>query len=129
MQPLTQDLKYATLTRTPAFTLSVILVLALGIGATTAIFSLVDATLLRPLPYAEADRLMMIWEEASAIGFLRNTPAPANYFDRKADFRAFEDMAATNNEPRNLTGDGEPLALDGIRATANLSGRRRGYRG
>ena len=68
--PLPQDLKYAirTLTRTPAFTLSVILVLALGIGATTATFSLVDATLLRPLPYAEADRLMIIWEDASAIG-------------------------------------------------------------
>ena len=91
MHPLTQDLKYATrtLTRTPAFTLSVILVLALGIGATTATFSLVDATLLRPLPYAEADRLMMIWEDASAIGFPRNTPPPANYFDWKADSRAF----------------------------------------
>ena len=123
MRLLTQDLKYATrtLTRTPAFTLSVILVLALGIGATTAIFSLVDATLLRPLPYAGADRLMMIWEDASAIGFPRNTPAPANYFDWRADSRAFEDMAATVSVARNLTGDGEPLSLDAIRATANLA--------
>ena len=123
MRLLTQDLKYAirTLTRTPVFTLSVILVLALGIGATTAIFSLVDATLLRPLPYAEADRLMMIWEDASAIGFPRNTPAPANYFDWKADSRAFEDMAATVSVARNLTGDGEPLSLEAIRATANLA--------
>ena len=121
--PLTQDLKYAirTLTRTPAFTVSVVLVLALGIGATTAIFSLVDATLLRPLPYADADELMMIWEETSAMGFPRNTPAPANYLDWKADSRAFVDMAATNMEPRNLTGDGEPLALVGVRATANLT--------
>ncbi len=123
MSPLARDLKYATrtLTRTPAFTLSVILVLALGIGATTAIFSLVDATLLRPLPYAKADELMMIWEDGSAFGFPRNTPAPANYFDWKADSRAFEDMAATLSVARNLTGDGEPLSLEAIRATANLA--------
>ena len=58
MQPFIQDLKYAirTLARTPGFTLSVVLVLALGIGSTTAIFSLVDATLLRPLPFSEPDR-------------------------------------------------------------------------
>ena len=123
MQSFTQDLKYAlrTLTRSPGFTLSVVLVLALGIGATTAIFPLVDATLIRPLPFADPDRLMMIWEDASAMGYPKNNPSPANYSDMRADTRAFEDMAASSMGTWNLTGGGEPIRLEGVRVTANLA--------
>ena len=123
MQSFTQDLKYAlrTLTRSPGFTLSVVLVLALGIGATTAIFSLVDATLIRPLPFADPDRLMMIWEDASAMGYPKNNPSPANYIDMRADTRAFEDVAASSMGTWNLTGGGEPIRLEGVRVTANLA--------
>jgi predicted permease len=123
MQSFIQDLKYAlrTLSGSPGFTLSVVLVLALGIGATTAIFSLVDATLIRPLPFADPDRLMMIWEDGSAMGYPKNNPAPANYIDLRADTRAFDGIAASSMGIWNLTGGGEPIRLEGVRVTANLA--------
>ena len=64
---------------------------------------------------------MMIWEDASEMGFSQNTPAPANYFSWKVDSRAFVDMAAVAGGTWNLTGDGEPIRLGGVRATANLA--------
>src|SRR5260370_2678387 len=78
---LLSDLRYGLrlLLRNPGFAAIAILALALGIGANTAIFSAVDAILLQPLPYAQPDQLAMVWEDASNIGFPRNTPAPANY--------------------------------------------------
>lgn len=85
MQTLIQDLRYGLrlLAAKPGFTLVAVLSLALGIGANTAIFSLVRAVLLRPLPYYEPERLVMVWEDASFAGFPQNTPAPANYLDWK----------------------------------------------
>ena len=78
-----QDINYALrlLARSPAFTVVAVSALALGIGATTSIFSVVDAVLLRSLPFADPARLVMLWEDASAIGFPKNTPAPGNYSD------------------------------------------------
>jgi hypothetical protein len=67
--------------RSPAFFAIAVAALALGIGANTAIFSAVEGVLLRPLPYAQPDRLVMVWEDAVFIGFAHNTPAPANYVD------------------------------------------------
>ena len=72
-----------------------LLTLAIGIGATTAIVSTVNAVLLRPLPYADPDRLVMVWEDMTALGFPQNTPAPANYFDWLERNRVFDGMAAT----------------------------------
>jgi putative ABC transport system permease protein len=94
MDWLRLDLKYAwrSLRRSPVFTAVAVCSLALGIGANTAIFSAVDAVLLRPLPYPEADRLVMVWEDASHQSFPRNTPAPGNYFDWKAQNTVFTDM-------------------------------------
>src|SRR5712671_134090 len=122
MQTLFADLRYGfrLLIKSPGFTSIAVLALALGIGANTAIFSLVDRVLIRPLPYAAADRLVMVWEDASFLSFPRNTPAPANYVDWKAQNQVFTDMTATRYTTASLTGDGQPEQLSGRRVTPNF---------
>jgi putative ABC transport system permease protein len=124
LDTLAQDVRYAArlLARTPGFTVVAVLILALGIGANTSIFSVVSAVLLKPLPFAESDRLVSLWEEASAGGFAgHSTVSPANYADWKTRSRSFEDMALYNGlQEYNLTGDGEPEHIGAIVATANL---------
>ena len=124
MESLVKDLRYGfrSLLKHPGFTAIAVLTLALGIGANTAIFSLVNAVLLRALPFAEPDRLVMVWEDASFAGFPRNTPAPANYADWKAQNQVFEDMAAFDERSFNLTGDGEPEKIEAYGVTANFFG-------
>jgi predicted permease len=119
---LLQDLRYGArmLWSRPGFTLVAVLTLALGIGANTAIFSLVNAVLLKPLPFADAERLVMVWEDASSIGFPKNTPAPANYVDWKTQANSFEDMGALQTVSYNLTGAGEPQKLNGQAVTSNI---------
>jgi predicted permease len=116
------DLRYAlrVLRKTPVFTIAALGTLALGIGANTAIFSLVQTMLLRPLPYQNPDQVVMVWEDRTAAGFPRNTPAPANYRDWQAMNRSFTDMAATAFAFANLTGDGAPELVIGRRVTANF---------
>jgi predicted permease len=113
MRTLLQDIRYGlrVLAQRPGFTAVAVVTLALGIGANTAIFSLVSAVLVRPLKYREAERLVMLWENASVAGFPRDTPAPANYFDWKAQQRSFDMTAATRQQTFDLTGDGEPEKL------------------
>jgi predicted permease len=113
------DIRYALrlLRKSPGFAAVAIATLALGIGANTAIFSTVDALLIRALPYADADRLVMVWEDASAAGFPRNTPAPGNYHDWARLNRAFAGMAATRGATANLTGDGVPEQVAGRAVT------------
>ena len=122
MQTLLADLRYGfrLLRQSPGFTTIAILALALGIGANTAIFSTLDAVLLRPLPYADPDRVVMVWEDASSIGFAHNTPAPANYFDWREQNHVFTDIAATRTRTRAITGDGSAEQLLGYQATANF---------
>ena len=96
--------------------------LALGIGANTAIFSTINDVLFRPLPYGDPDRIVMVWEDVSYLGFPRNTPAPANYLDWKARNRVFTDIAATRGAAANLTSGGPPEQVLGRRATANFFG-------
>ncbi len=116
------DLRYALrlLLKSPGFTTVAVLALALGIGANTAIFSVVNAVLLRPLPYKDPERLVMVWEEASFVGFPRNTPAVANYADWKKQNQVFEDMAAIRGRSYNLTGQGDPERLLGWGVTFNF---------
>src|SRR5260370_1723069 len=94
--------------------------LAMGIGANTAIFSAVEAVLLRPLPYSHPDRLAVVWEDASYVGFPNNTPAPANYLDWQARNQVFTDMLATRFDTASLTGDGQPEQLSGKKVTPNF---------
>jgi predicted permease len=122
LETLGQDLRYATrmLLKTPAFTFIAVVTLGLGIGANTAIFSLVSAVLVRPLKYPEPERLVMVWEDESFIGFPRDTPAPANYTDWKAQNQVFEDMAALQTMNFNLTGVGEPEKIAAFAVTENF---------
>jgi predicted permease len=120
-ETLWQDLRYGVrmLLKNPGFTTVAVLSLALGIGANTAIFSLVEAVLLRPLPFREPDRLVMIWEASSVNRSRRSDPAPANYSDWRTQNRVFDDVAAFSSLSLNLTGAGEPEKINGQAVTAN----------
>jgi putative ABC transport system permease protein len=122
MDNLIRDVRFAlrTMARKPGFTALAIIIMALGIGANTAIFSLVRAVLLRPLPFANPDRLVMVWEDATFVGFPKNTPAPANYADWKSRNEVFDDMAAMTQRDFNLTGDGEPDKVYAYGVTASF---------
>jgi putative ABC transport system permease protein len=122
LMDLLGDFRYAVrlLRKTPVFTVAAIGTLALGIGANTTIFSLVQDVLLRPLPYQDPDQVVMVWEDRTAAGFPRNTPAPANYHDWRAMNRSFADMAATRFAFANLTGGGAPEVVLGRAVTANF---------
>jgi len=124
MESIIKEVRYGlrSLLKHPGFTGIAVLTLALGIGANTAIFSLVNAVLLRTLPFREPDRLVMVWEDASFAGFPRNTPAPANYADWKVQNQVFEEMAAFDQRSFNLTGDGEPEKVQAYGVTANFFG-------
>jgi putative ABC transport system permease protein len=123
MQTLWQDLRYGArmLLKNHDFTTIAILTLALGIGVNTAIFSVVDAVLLRPLPYQDSDRLVRVWRHIPQTNgaFSLN---PANFFALKEQNQSFEAMSAFSNIDwsGNLTGDGEPERLQGCRVSANL---------
>jgi putative ABC transport system permease protein len=119
---LGQDLRYGLrmLMRSPAFTCIAVLALALGIGANTAIFSVVNAVLLQPLPFKNPEQLVIIWENATHLGFPKNTPSPANFLDWQRQSTVFSGMAAMAQKNFNLTGSGEPERLDGRRVSANL---------
>ncbi len=122
MPTFLSDLRYGLrrLLSSPGFTSIAILALGLGIGANTAIFSLVDRVMIRPLPFADPDRLVFVWEDASFISFPRNTPAVANFVDWKKQNQVFSDMAASRGRIMSLTGDGSPETVLGAAATPNM---------
>jgi putative ABC transport system permease protein len=117
-----QDLRYGArmLARSPVTTIVALLSLTLGIGANVAIFSLVDAVLLRPLPFAEPGRLMTVWMDASRNGFARGNVAPATYLDVRDQNRVFEGVAALVWGTASITGDGQPEQADYHSVTPNL---------
>ncbi len=119
---LLHDLRYAARMqrKNPAFTIIAVIALGLGIGANTAIFSVVNTVLLRPLPYKDPERLVMVWEDASRHGYPRDTPAAANFIDWRDQNQVFEGMAAIADTSFNLTGVGDPERFEGRRVSANL---------
>ncbi|HKR21613.1 MAG TPA: ABC transporter permease, partial [Pyrinomonadaceae bacterium] len=88
--------------------------------ANTAIFSVVNTVLLRPLPYKDPDKLVMVWEDASKHGYPRDTPAAANFVDWRDQSTVFEGISAIADESFNLTGTGDPERIEGRRVSANL---------
>ena len=97
MDNLIADLRHTLrqLRKSAVFTMVAVGTLALGIGANTALFAIVDAVLLRPLPYADPDRVVMVWEDSSFAGFPKNTPAPGNVAEWRRLNHSFVDIAAT----------------------------------
>jgi putative ABC transport system permease protein len=120
MQNFWQDLRYGVrmLTKSPAFTAVAVLTLALGIGANTAIFSVVNSVLLGALPYKDADRLAIVWESRPDEN--RNVANPANYMDWKEQNHVFTDLAGFADRRAVLVGDGEPEEVPVQVATPNL---------
>ncbi|MGD8816624.1 MAG: ADOP family duplicated permease [Acidobacteriota bacterium] len=112
-----RDLRHAAraLAHSPGFTVITVLALTLGIGASTSVFSVVDALWLSPLPYPDANRLVMLWEVSNGGGGGISTPAPANFFDWKEQSETLTDMAAFVSDNLVLTGVDEPERLDGYR--------------
>jgi putative ABC transport system permease protein len=119
---LSGDLRLAwrRLVRNPGFTAAAVVTLALGIGANTAVFTLVDAALLRPLPFPEPDRLAVLWESKPEAGKDRDRVSAANYLDWRRESRTFSELTAWVVWGLALTGSGEPEELTVVRASSNL---------
>jgi predicted permease len=123
-EELAADTRYAlrTLRRAPVLATAAILTLALGIGANTTIFSAVNAVVLQPLPFAQPDRLVMLWEENPEKGWHQQICAPANVLDWKEQVKAFQDvtMFSEGAGASTLTGEGTPRVLKTASVTGNF---------
>ena len=122
MSGLAQDFRYALrqLRKSPGFAFVAVLTLALGIGANTAIFSVVNAVLLRPLPYPNADQLVMLWEQNPHRGWFENIISGANFLDWQKQNQVFAGMAAFESNFFNVTGNQQAEEIAGERVSANL---------
>jgi putative ABC transport system permease protein len=130
MSTLLQDLRYGIrmLVKNPGFSAIAVLTLALGIGANTAIFSIVNAVLVNPMPYRDGDRLVEFWETNPLKNWTQATVAPANLFDWQKQNQSFEDIAAYMGSDKKgpglaglqLTGGGEPERIQALYVTGNI---------
>jgi predicted permease len=116
---LSMRIAIRSLLRTPAFSAVVVLTLAIGIGATTVIYSVVDAVLINPLPYATAERLQIIWVTNPQQGIDKDVTSYPTFADWQTQSKTFEAMAAVNRASFTLTGSGEPRLIP----AARVSGR------
>jgi len=124
MSTFLQDLRFALrlIARTPGFTAVAVLTLALGIGANTAVFSVVNAAMIRPLPFPNASRLVDVYHAYTKLNMNYVTLTPGSYVYIREHSRALEDLAAYTffRAPQNLTGSGDPVRLRSVSATWNL---------
>src|SRR5215469_2177261 len=122
MTGLFQDTRYALrqFRKNPGFTAVAVLILALGIGATSAIFSAANAVLLKPLPYKDPSRLVMVWEQNPHRGWFENIVSGPNFLDWKKQNHVFTDVAAFESYSFNVTGGGLPEEVAGERVTENF---------
>src|SRR5262245_12780292 len=122
LETLAQDLRFClrVMSKNPGFTAVAVLTLALGIGANTAMFSAVDAVLIRPLPYLDAGRLVMIWDDTGQIGESKFFSTPAEWHEWRRHNTVFTDIAATQPGNVTISSDGDPEELPGRKVTANL---------
>jgi predicted permease len=119
---LSQDVRYAlrAFRRSPAFAITAVTIAALGIGATTAAFTMVDYALIRPLPFAHQERLVRLYENTPRAGTRFQDLSPAIYREWKRGSTSFETLGAYTSLSVNLTGQGDPQTLDGSRVTAEV---------
>lgn len=122
METLWHDLVYGArmLLKNPGFTIVAVLSLAIGIGANSAIFSVTNALLLRPLPYGDAERLVILWNRSPGLNVAQDWFSPGQYLDVKTQNRVFDETAMTIGASFNLTGQGTPERIDGARVSASL---------
>jgi predicted permease len=122
MNLLAQDLRFAirAFAKNPGFTLAAVLSLAIGIGANTSIFSIANALLLRPLPYKDASRLVILWNRSPGLDILQDWFSTAQYLDIKNGHHGFEEVAIASGSNDNLTGEGEPKRVGTVRVSSNL---------
>src|SRR6266851_2420737 len=121
-EPMHKDLLYGArmLLKSPALTALAVLSLAIGIGANTAIFSVIDATLLHPVSYPEPNRLVMVWSQVPSLKLDEFSSSVPDFVDWRRQARAFQSLGAANIRGVNITGDGDPERVRAGRATAEL---------
>src|SRR5215467_1938867 len=119
LESLIRDVRFSlrTLAKSPGFTAVTLITLALGIGANTAIFSVVNAVLLRPLPYPEASRLVMVWATNTARGLTEDVASYPDFEDWRAQSNCFQALAAFTTRGMIIAGDGEAEMASAVQAT------------
>src|SRR5258708_2798933 len=122
METVLQDIRYGLrmLAKHPAFTAVAVLTLALGIGANSAIFSVVNSLLLQPLPYANSDRLAIIWSHSPGANVEQDWPSPGQYSAVKEQTNAFEDIAIINGFSLNVGDLITPQRIGAVASSSNL---------
>jgi predicted permease len=122
VEDLLQDLRYAmrSFAKTPGLTALIVLSLAIGIGANTAIFSITSTLLLKPLPYPAADRIAILWLRSPGIGIPQDWPSPGQYHDIVTQNHVFEDTALAFGDNFTFTDRSKAMKVDGIHATSSL---------
>jgi predicted permease len=122
MESVWQDLLYGLrrLAKHPGFTLTAVLSVAIGVGANTAIFSVTNALLLRPLPFKDADRLVILWNRSPGLNVEQDWFSLGQYLDIKAENKSFAETAVTIGGSYNLTGQGVPEHIEGAKVSSSL---------
>src|SRR5580765_661191 len=122
MNSLFKDLRYGLhlLAKQPGFTVVAVLTLALGVGANSAVFSIVNSLLLNPLPYRDSDRLAIIWSHSPGANVDKDWPSPGQFEAIKANSTVFEDIAMVHGRSMNVGGLSNPTRAGAIDASANL---------
>jgi hypothetical protein len=122
MNTIIFDLRHAIrmLRKSPTFTIAALLSLAIGIGAAAAVFGIANAVLLRPLPYQDPDRLVILWNRSPGLGITQDWFSTAQYFDIRNNHSGFEQLAIAIGGNYNLTGKGEPERVGTIRLSSSL---------
>jgi putative ABC transport system permease protein len=122
MEKLFQDIRYGLrmLWKSPGFTLVSVLTLALGVGVNTALFSVVNEIILRPLPFKDSSQLAMMWTSLPSLGFQKIPFSPSDYSDLVQSQHSFQGMAIFENQKFDLTGEGRPEQITGARVSASL---------
>lgn len=124
IQLFLQNLRIAarTLRKNPGFTLVIVLSLAIGIGANTAVFSVINALLLRPLPYPQPERLAAIWLHSPGVGILRDWPSPGEYIDIQNENHSFDEMALAVGATYTLADREQPVRVSAMRMQSSMLG-------